>query len=202
MATIPVETPSPKMYCGECGGSYPVQDLARFGNHFVCVNCKPGYVQRMREGVQPVGASLAGVKYGGFWIRGLALFIDGLIAGCVTVPIFMVIGFSLGGFRSFDPENPPALAPLALGYVVTLGIFFAYNVWFVSQKGGTPGKLALGLRVVTVDGRNLTVARAIARYFALMLSGFTFYIGFIIAGFDPEKRALHDHICSTRVIRK
>jgi uncharacterized RDD family membrane protein YckC len=35
-----------------------------------------------------------------------------------------------------------------------------------------------------------------------MLSGFTFYIGFIIAAFDPEKRALHDHICGTRVIRR
>ena len=26
------------------------------------------------------------------------------------------------------------------------------------------------------------------------------WIGFIIAGFDSEKRALHDHICGTRVV--
>jgi uncharacterized RDD family membrane protein YckC len=130
----------------------------------------------------------------------LALFIDGLITGVVTVPIFLVIGFSFGGFRSFDAENPSTAGGFVLGYLVMLALYFAYNVWFVSQKGGTPGKLVLGLRVVTVDGRNLTVGRAIGRYFALMLSGFTFYIGFIIAAFDPEKRALHDHLCGTRVI--
>ena len=77
---------------------------------------------------------------------------------------------------------------------------FAYNVWFVSRKGGTPGKLVLGLRVVTPDRRNLTVGRATGRYFAFLINGFTFYIGFIIAAFDSEKRALHDHICNTRVI--
>jgi uncharacterized RDD family membrane protein YckC len=200
LATIPVETPSPKMYCGECGGSYPVQELVRFGNQFVCVNCKPGYVQRLREGVHPVGSSLAGAQYGGFWIRALALFIDGLITGIVTVPIFLVIGFSFGGFRSYDASNPPPIGAFMLGYLVILALYFTYNVWFVSQKGGTPGKLVLGLRIVTLDGHNLTPARAIGRYFALMLSGFTFYIGFIIAGFDPEKRALHDYICGTRVI--
>jgi uncharacterized RDD family membrane protein YckC len=43
--------------------------------------------------------------------------------------------------------------------------------------------------------------RAFGRYFAKMLSWFTLAIGFIIAGFDVEKRALHDYICSTRVIR-
>jgi hypothetical protein len=34
------------------------------------------------------------------------------------------------------------------------------------------------------------------------LSFLTLYIGFIMAAFDIEKRALHDRICSTRVIRK
>jgi uncharacterized RDD family membrane protein YckC len=29
-----------------------------------------------------------------------------------------------------------------------------------------------------------------------------FAIGYIMAAFDDEKRALHDRICSTRVIRK
>ena len=200
LATYSVETPSPKMFCGECGGSYPVQDLVKFGNNFICVNCKPGYVQRMREGLQPLGSSLSGVQYGGFWIRALALFIDGLITSAVTVPIFMVIGFSLGGFRNPDPQNPP-IAIFLLGYLAMLALTFAYHVWFLSQKGATPGKMALGLRVVTADGQKISVARAIGRYFALLLSGFTFYIGFIIAGFDSEKRALHDHICGTRVIR-
>lgn len=178
-----------------------MEDLVRFGNNYVCINCKPGYVQRMREGVQPFGTTLAGAQFAGFWIRGLALFIDGLIVGVVTVPIFLLIGLSTGGLRTMDPQNPP-LGLFGVGYLFVLAVVTAYHVWFVSQKGGTPGKLALGLRVVTIDGRNLSVARALARYFAVMLSGLTFYIGYIIAAFDSQKRALHDHICSTRVIRK
>jgi len=205
MATTPAESATPKMFCGECGGSYPVQDLARFGNHFVCVNCKPGYVQRMREGVQPVGATMSGVHYGGFWIRTLALMIDGLILGVVTVPVAMILVFGSGGFH-IDPQNPD------IGKILTLeagiGLFslmvgLLYQGYFVSQKGGTPGKLALGLKIVNAaDGSYLSVGKAIGRYFAYMLSGIILYIGYIIAGFDSEKRALHDHICGTRVIYK
>ncbi len=205
MASTPVETPAPRMYCGECGGSYPVQDLARFGNHFVCVNCKPAYVQRMREGVQPVGATMAAVHYGGFWIRALALMIDGLILGVVTVPVAVIMVMGSGGIK-VDTPNPDIAKIFALEAVVglfSLVVGLLYQGYFVSQRGGTPGKLALGLKVVNaVDGSYPSVAKAIGRYFAYILSGVVLYIGYIIAAFDSEKRALHDHICATRVIYK
>jgi uncharacterized RDD family membrane protein YckC len=201
MATAPVENLSPKAYCGECGGAYPLQDLARFGNQFVCANCKPAYIQRMREGVQPIGTPMAGVVYGGFWIRFLAVIIDGIIMGVVIFPISFAVGFGLGRSGGMDPANPP-IAQIALLELGILALALVYQVWFNTQKGGTPGKLVLGLRVVTTDGKFMTVPRAIGRFFAYILSGMVFYIGYIIAGFDSEKRALHDHICSTRVIRK
>jgi hypothetical protein len=34
-----------------------------------------------------------------------------------------------------------------------------------------------------------------------LINGFTCGISYIIAGFDEQKRALHDHICNTRVIK-
>jgi uncharacterized RDD family membrane protein YckC len=153
----------------------------------------------MREGA-PVGASMAAVQYGGFWIRFLAVFIDGLIIGAVAIPLFLIVGFSAGLFRPFNIDNPPALAPIFLVELLIMALFLVYQVWFVTRKGGTPGKLAVGLRIITPDGRNLTTGRAVGRYFAYILSGLTFYIGYIIAAFDSEKRALHDHICNTRVI--
>ncbi len=204
MASIPAGTPSPKMFCGECGGAYPVQDLVRFGNHFVCANCKPAYVQRMREGVQPIGVPVQQAHYGGFWIRVLALFIDGLIMGVVTVPLMFLAG--LGSvFSGMDPQDPASIAKI-LGFEAMFGgiglvIGLLYQGYFVSQKGATPGKLVLGLKIINAnDGTNLSVAKAIGRYFANMLSGLILYIGYIIAAFDSEKRALHDHICNTRVI--
>jgi len=84
--------------------------------------------------------------------------------------------------------------------VLSFGLQIAYEVYFVSTKGGTLGKLALGLKIIRADGSMLNAGQAVGRYFAYVLSGFTFMIGFIIAGFDPEKRALHDRICDTRVI--
>jgi uncharacterized RDD family membrane protein YckC len=205
--TIPVQSPSPKILCGECGGSYPVQDLARFGTHLVCANCKPGYVQRMREGVQAAGVTMTGVHYGGFWIRLLATFLDSLIMSVVVVPVAAAIGLSTGIFTHFDPQDTSSIARL-LGLELGLGSFglligLLYQGYFVSQKGATPGKMVLGLRIVNAaDGSNLSLARAIGRYFAYMLSGIVLYIGYIIAAFDSEKRALHDHICATRVIYK
>lgn len=190
------------MYCGECGGSFAVEDLARFGNSYVCSNCKPGYVQRMREGAQHMGSSMAAVRYGGFWMRTLALILDSLIVGVVIAPISLLIMFAAGGLNFSNPDNPPNIGVVLLLYPLMLAVVLVYQVWFLTKKGATPGKMAVGLKVVTVDGQNLTVGRAVGRYFAYLLGPFTLYIGYIIAAFDPEKRALHDHICNTRVIYK
>ena len=63
--------------------------------------------------------------------------------------------------------------------------------------------MACKIKVVTADGGRVSYARAFGRYFAKMLSAFTCMIGYIIAVFDnPQKRALHDHICNTRVVYK
>ena len=52
------------------------------------------------------------------------------------------------------------------------------------------------------DGSPLTLARSVGRYFAKILSAFTLCVGYLMAAFDEEKCALHDHISDTRVIRK
>ena len=78
----------------------------------------------------------------------------------------------------------------------------AYTVFFVTKYGATPGKMACGLKIVTPDGDKIRFGRSVGRFFAEMLSGMICYVGYIIAAFDGEKRSLHDHICSTRVIYK
>ena len=71
----------------------------------------------------------------------------------------------------------------------------------MARSGATIGKKALRLKVVMPDGGRVSLGRAFGRYFAKMLSGIPLYIGFIMVGFDSEKRGLHDYICNTRVIR-
>ena len=75
--------------------------------------------------------------------------------------------------------------------------------WLLTWKfGGTLGKLALDLRVVTANGEPIGCGRSLGRTFAEILSLITLLIGYIIAAFDGEKRTLHDRVCGTRVIRK
>jgi uncharacterized RDD family membrane protein YckC len=60
--------------------------------------------------------------------------------------------------------------------------------------------MALQIQVVTADGGRVSYLRALGRHFAKLLSSATLLIGYIVAAFDPQKRALHDWICNTRVV--
>ena len=67
--------------------------------------------------------------------------------------------------------------------------------------GATIGKIGLNLKIIRADGTAVTRSWALRRYFAMGLSLLTGTVGFLMAAFDPEKRALHDRICATRVVR-
>lgn len=167
------------------------------------------------DGWKPYGAAMSGappmVRYGGFWIRFVARIIDGIIMGAVgfvvRIPFIAMMGgaaVSLG--EDPDPAQvmaalPAILAGAGLMILVSVALNAAYEAYFLSTRGATPGKMALGLKVVRADGGPISVGLAVGRYFASILSGMTLFIGYIIAGFDTQKRSLHDHICSTRVIR-
>jgi uncharacterized RDD family membrane protein YckC len=85
---------------------------------------------------------------------------------------------------------------------IKLGIGVTYEVFFIGKYGATLGKMAVKIKVVRPDGGKVSYPQALGRYFAKMLSTFTCLIGYIIAFFDKEHRALHDHICKTRVVYK
>jgi uncharacterized RDD family membrane protein YckC len=94
-----------------------------------------------------------------------------------------------------------ALMALGVEYLIGLAIGATYEGVFVSRFGATPGKMALDLKVVRPDGGSISLGRAVGRYFAKMVSAIILGIGYIMAGFDSQKRALHDMICDTRVIK-
>ena len=136
--------------------------------------------------------------YGGFWIRFLARVIDSMI---VTAASF-ALSIPLIGALSLGSSKAGFVLAQVLVTLMLLAGNVAYDVVLTVEKGGTVGKLVLGLQIVTPDGRRLTWGRAIGRYFANYITAITFFIGYIIAAFDVQKRALHDYICDTRVVRK
>jgi uncharacterized RDD family membrane protein YckC len=53
-----------------------------------------------------------------------------------------------------------------------------------------------------MNGNRISFGRATGRYFGKILSGLTFTIGYIMAGFTQQKQALHDMIAGCLVINK
>ena len=191
------------LFCAECGQPTPPDELARFGDLLICPNCKNNYAQKLREGVaaQPV------VEYAGFWIRFVAVIIDGIILGVVSIMVNFALFGSMFNFPTPGSNTPPEavltglLGRIGLSWIVNTVLACSYESFFLGKFGATPGKMALSLRVVRPDGSPISYGRAAGRYFGKLLSSMTLLIGYIIAGFDSQKRALHDMICDTRVIR-
>lgn len=182
--------------CTQCGRAFAEEEMIRFGDRWVCAACKPVFVQGLKEGT----VATTRFRYGGFWIRFGARVIDMVILWMVGVvlqiPITMKMVQSAG-----EPASMRLLGLQMLVYALQFAIGITYETVFVGKYGATPGKMACGLRVVTPDGGRITYARALARYFSTIISSLTLLIGYIMAAFDEEKRALHDRICDTRVVR-
>jgi len=189
--------------CYECGRSFPMDEMVRHYQYMVCAECKPVFFQRLQEGAILPGM-MGYMVYGGFWIRFLAKFIDNFITTVLSYIVLFIMMFGMEALMSGSGEEPPfvIIIILALFYLFMLSIPAAYNTFFIGKYQSTPGKMALSLKVVRPDGSPITYWRAFGRHFAEILSGLILMIGYIMAAFDDEKRALHDMICDTRVVKK
>jgi uncharacterized RDD family membrane protein YckC len=171
---------------------------------------------QMPAAVGGMGMGAAGMQmpgayhYAGFWIRVVAKIIDIIIVGIVgfiiTLPLaFLGIGSAISTVNQNDPSAalsalPAILAAQGISSLIRLALGVAYEAYFLSTRGATLGKIALGLKVIRTDGGPISVGLAIGRYFAQIISAIILCIGYIMAGFDPQKRSLHDRICNTYVI--
>jgi len=187
--------------CSSCSRTFPEDEVIQYQGAYVCAQCKPYFVQQLREG----GRIASQFVYAGFWIRFVALIVDGIVLAVVLLPIGFALGVAIGVIAGSQPD-PDEAGALIVGLQLLVNLFSyvvqcAYETFFLGRFGATPGKMVVGIKVVRPDGSRLTYWRAFGRYWARILNGFTLGIGFIIAAFDGEKRALHDHICGTRVVR-
>ncbi len=186
--------------CAECGRAFVHDDMVAYEGHWVCADCKEIFFQRIREG----GGVVTDLRYGGFWIRFCARVVDGFIGISIGLFLNLVQWWTIGTF-GFTPSHDYSgldIAILVFMTIFSFAIGIWYEVYFVGKFAATPGKMVFGLKVVMSDGSKVSYWRATGRYFATWLSSMTLLIGYIIAAFDSEKRALHDHICDTRVVRK
>jgi uncharacterized RDD family membrane protein YckC len=116
----------------------------------------------------------------GFWIRVAAAIIDAIVLS--------VIGAVLN------------LAPL--GEVLEIIVSALYYTVGVSIWSTTPGKRAVGIYVLRPDGSKVGPGRAFARWLAYIPSTVLLLGGYLMVAFRRDKRALHDLICDTVVVRR
>ena len=176
------------MYCTHCG--FGNADDARY-----CQRCGLELVSPSPPVAQPEAISVYGgvyqpvVQYAGFWLRFVAILVDSALL-VVLITVFF-------GFDYWVEEEFFTIEVLLANLINWL--YFA--LWHSSPHQATIGKRAVGIKVTDLDGRRISFARATGRYFAAILSGCILLIGYMMAGWTAKKRALHDMIADTLVVR-
>ena len=141
-----------------------------------------------------------GFRWGGIGARFGALLIDAVIVVASEIALSLVMA-ALGGGRSSG--STPAWAT-ALSLIWVLGALAYHPVcWYVF--GATPGQKVLGLKVVRAyDGSSLSLGTVLVRYLLFFFVTVLFPLGIvsgILAIGDPFKRAWHDQVARSVVVR-
>lgn len=181
-------------------------------------------------GAKPVPMTADGVPLAGWWWRALAIIIDAFIVGTIssllTFSIYrrMVQAFTdyftqvveAAGQGNTMPPQPNITSMIsATDQLILIGVGLlvhtAYIALFLRWRGATPGKLAVGLRVVPVDeGRSTerlswscVVIRAliwtIPNVNTLLVA--IRIIDVLMPLWNPKKQALHDVGAKTQVVK-
>ena len=187
-------------FCSRCGASMgpaavPVQPSPVPGAAYPVVGAYP--VAQVRP------------RYGGFWIRVVAVLIDAILVRVVVHPlaaIFGLGGLAAGGFGHGDFGRHTHLPLLIFGggvvFMVTIAASWLYEALMESSSyQATLGKMIFGMKVTDLYGNRISFARATGRHFAKILSGMILCIGFIMVGLTERKQGLHDLLAGTLVWR-
>jgi uncharacterized RDD family membrane protein YckC/Tfp pilus assembly major pilin PilA len=119
----------------------------------------------------------AGAIYAGFWKRFVAYILDAVLLAI----IYVFIG----------------------SYLILLLITWLYYALMESSSSqATLGKMALGIKVVDMQGNRISFLRATGRLLGKILSSLILSIGYIMAAFTSRKQALHDLMADCLVINK
>jgi uncharacterized RDD family membrane protein YckC len=136
-----------------------------------------------------------------------AALLDGLFLGLIgCIPNVLVIVLLIIAAANVDnPDAAQAAGVLANVCMSVIGFLVAaiyYVTLDASAKQGTWGKQIVGLKVTDLEGRRITVGRAIGRFFARYLTICTCGIGFLLPLFTQKRQTLHDLICGCVVLNK
>jgi uncharacterized RDD family membrane protein YckC len=123
------------------------------------------------------------LEYAGFWVR--------LGAGVIDL---LTLGFTVVIIAYFFPA--PVIW-VTSGLVISAAYWLGFWIW----RGQTPGKMALGIKVIRTDSSPVKWQYALCRFLGYIVSVVTLFIGFIWIAFDGRKQGVHDKIADTYVVK-
>lgn len=154
------------------------------------------------------GIHIFELRPAGFWIRVLATFIDGLVLTPVFVGLAFLVFFlvrtsytSSGVQLTIRDQENMAVLIYSLLYLRELVISFLYVALMNGARGQTLGKMAVGIKIIRTDGRNISYGTAFFRYFMqLLLGSISLGIMYIFLAAQPQKRGWYELAADTRVV--
>ena len=152
----------------------------------------PGLTTPPDPAVNDEQQELLGPVPAGFNERFVAYVIDAL-------PFVLMIYYTLPSAVKAGLVSPTS-AGERKWKLLWIAAYLIYETIFSSGGRATLGKWLMNIRVRAADGGNLTVGKAFLRSAAYFLSSATLNLGYILALFTNNKRALHDLVGGSRVV--
>ena len=135
------------------------------------------------------------LEYVGFWLRVGASLIDTVLVAMICWPVLtLVYG------REYWHSDSLIMGPadFLLSWVmpaVAIVLFWMY-------RQATPGKMAIGARIVDAEtGEPPSAGRLIVRYLGYFVLTIPLCLGLLWVAFDPRKQGWHDKMARTVVVR-
>ena len=135
------------------------------------------------------------LEYVGFWARVGATLIDTVLVMAVCWPLLTLI-YGRAYWTSDALIQGPA--DLLINWIlpaIAIVLFWMY-------RQATPGKIAIGARIVdATTGNAPTTRQLVGRYLAYYVSAIPLFLGMVWVAFDPRKQGWHDKLAGTVVVR-
>lgn len=136
------------------------------------------------------------------WQRVVAWIIDIIIIGIISA-ILGVLAF--GSFFLSGMTANPFMAMFGVTTLVVMFlVIFGYTIYFEgTQKGQTPGKRAIGIRVVDEkSGKNITLEQAVIRNILRIIDNQIIgLVAFILIVVTEKRQRIGDMLAKTIVVQ-
>ena len=166
----------------------------------------------MSRSSPPVQETTLQGQYAGFVSRLIAFFFDRIIILLVILiintTVIVVLGFfniQLEQVTDIQDANSTleflfSLLFILLALIINFVLYYGYFIIFWMLVGQTPGKMIMGVRIVSTDGSPIGFIQSIIRLVGYWISMIVVFMGYFWVLISDTRQGWHDKLAKTYVI--